>query len=640
MKLKFRGRHLFIAVAGPLVVLAFFGFAVAQKSATNVFGGLFGSALAGTSIGLLIGGFAYYYHDLKSSRIELPKPVVKRAKAKKKSPVISKLSSRIFRGARTDILTAGITETPSMFYYKWATYFLYALAGSLPTAFVLAFVLKSEFPLLIALTPFFVLFGPQFQIRSSRGDRKRAIDDELPFFALYSAVLADAGISLYSAFKRLVGEGIFRQIEKDASYLVRAVEFMGQDQITAMDELARTHPSKQMSDMLFGYTSEIRSGGDVAGYLSDKADELLQWLEFRFEKYGDSVSDIGEMMTAMFFILPTLVLAMAFVSPSVAVSVVWMMNALVIPIVGVAMIFQIRSMQPKSLDIFKGDLKAGIAAGAVSAIALFLLKAPYWALIASGAVAGTMAYSVNVFFQKRVADEEEASLEGFVRDLAEYRKAGYTITRAIERLSQEGKYARSFVETLRRIAARLQLGMRLSELRAGNSWIGRQVFFLLGQIEDTGGGSARELEAVHRFVERYTFAKRTVKSRMRIYQMLSIFTPVGLALLIFVMASMVSMMKFLPFSLPTGGLQLGAVSSSSSGVVIPPALFQASYIMVIISSIFMSLSAIEARDFTIKNMWMVAFTVLLASLAIFFFTTFGSALLVKFMPTSLFALAK
>lgn len=632
MKIKLKGRHLFLALAGPLVVLAFFGFAVAQKSATSVWGGLFGASLAGASIGLLIGGLAYYYKELKAGRIELPGPAVKRAKVKRKSPLVSGLSSRLFHGARTDILTAGIAETPSAFYYRWAAYFLYVLAGSLPTAFALAFLLKNPLPLLLALSPFFTLLGPAFQIRSSRGDRKRAIEDELPFFALYSAVLADAGISLYIAFRRLVGQGIFRQIEKDASYLVRAVEFLGQDHITAMDELARVHPSRQVSDLLFGYTSEIRSGGDVAGYLSDKARELLQWLEFRFERYGDSVSDIGEMMTALFFILPTLVLAMAFVSPSVAVSVVWMMNSLVIPIVGVAMIFQIRSMQPRSLDIYRGNLRAGLIAGAVSVVALFLLKAPYWAVVASGAVAGTMAYSVDVFFQKRAVDEEENSLEGFVRDLTEYRKAGYTITRAIERLSQEGKYAGSFVETLRGVSAKLQLGMRLSELRVGSSWIGRQVFFLLGQIEDTGGGSARELEAVHMFVERYAFAKRTVKSRMRIYQVLAIFTPVGLTLLIFVMASMVSMMKFLPFVMPSGGLQLGAVSSSQSGIVIPPMLFQASYIMVIMSSIFMALSAVEARDFTIKNMWMVAFTVLLASLAIFIFTTFGGTLLVKLMP--------
>lgn len=635
MKIKIHGWKLFMVLAGPLVVLAFFGFAVAQKYGSNVYGGLFGAFLAGASIGVLIGGFYTYYDELKKNKITLPKIRVKQAKPKKKNKYISKLSSSLFRGNKTEILSAGITEAPSLFYYKWAEYFFYSLIASISASFVIAFILKTPLPLVIMLVPFIILLGPNFQLKSNKGDRKRAIDDELPFFALYSATLADAGISLYDAFKRLSGHGIFRQIEKDASYLIRAVEFLGQDFITALDDLARVHPSKQMSDMLYGYTSEIRSGGDVAGYLMDRASELLQWLEFRFTKYGDSVSDIGEMTMALFFILPTLILAMAFINPSSAVSAVWLVNALVIPIIGIAVIFQIRSMQPKSLDIFHGNLNAGIIAGVITGVIMFVLKTPMWAIASAGTTAGTLAYSIDVFFQKRRADEEERSLEPFIRDLTELRKSGQTIPRSIERLAYEGKYAGSFMELLRSVSAKMKLGFRLSDLKVGSSWIGRQVFFLLGQIEDTGGGSAKELETVHRFIERYMFAKRTVKSRMRIYQLLSIITPVGLAVLIFVMSAMIEYLKFTPFALPSS-FNIGTISSSGGGILIPPALFQASYIMVIISSIFMSLSATVASDFTVKNMWRVAFTVLIASLSIFFLTTFGTTLMTKLMPTSLF----
>ena len=632
--MKLKGWQLYMIFVGPLVVLAFFGFAVAMKSPTNVYGALFGAALAGTAIGLIIGGFATFYEQMKREKITLPKPKVRRVKEKKKSPFIVKISKTLFRGNKVDLLAAGVSEAPSLFYYRWATYFFYSIAVSVPLGFALAFILKSLLPLLLLAAPLVVLLGPSFQLSTNRGDRKRAMNDELPFFTLYAAILADAGISLYDAFKKLVGAGIFKRIENDALYLVRAVEFLGQDHLTAMDTLARTHPSKEFSDLLYGYTSEIRSGGDTAGFLMDRANEMLNWLEFRFTKYGDSVSDIGEMLTAMFFILPTLILAMAFVSPATATSIVWLVNALVIPIIGVAIIFQIKGMQPKSLDIYQGNLTMGVIAGAVTAAIIFILKAPVWAVAASGIIAGTMAYSVDVFFQKKVADDEERGLEPFMRDLTEYRKTGYTIQRAIERLADEGKYPASFMNTLRSISSKLQLGFRLSDLRVGNSWIGRQIFFLLGQIEDTGGGSAKELERVHAFVERYTFAKRTVISRMRIYQFLSVFTPVGLAFLIFIMSSMIGFLKFSPFSIPSS-FNIGAVSSSGGTITIPPQLFQASYIMVIISSVFMSLTATEASDFTIKNMWRVAFTVLLASLTIFFLTTYGTQIMSKVMRVAL-----
>ncbi|MDP8024160.1 MAG: hypothetical protein RAK20_06830, partial [Conexivisphaerales archaeon] len=169
-------------------------------------------------------------------------------------------------------------------------------------------------------------------------------------------------------------------------------------------------------------------------------------------------------------------------------------------------------------------------------------------------------------------------------------------------------------------------------IRAGSSWLGRQIFFLLGQIDDTGGGPARELESVHTFVERYLFAKKAVKSRMKVYQMLTVFTPVCLSFLIFVMSSMVGMMKFMPFSTPSS-FSIGSVSATHSGVSIPSMLFQASYIMVIITSIFMSLSGTVASGFTIKNMWRVALTVLLASISVFIFTSYGPSLASRLMPS-------
>ena len=56
------------------------------------------------------------------------------------------------------------------------------------------------------------------------------MEDELPFFAFYSSMMASAGVTLYEAMRRLIGRGIYRRLENDAVYLVRSVEFMGEDQ--------------------------------------------------------------------------------------------------------------------------------------------------------------------------------------------------------------------------------------------------------------------------------------------------------------------------------------------------------------------------------------------------------------------------
>ena len=107
--------------------------------------------------------------------------------------------------------------------------------------------------------------------------------------------------------------------------------------------------------------------------------------------------------------------------------------------------------------------------------------------------------------------------------------------------------------------------------------------------------------------------------------MLTLFTPVGLALLIFIMSAMFTFLK-LP-SLSFSG-SLVSVSSTSLGsyTTLPSQLFTASYVMVVEAGFFMALSSTVAVDFTVKNVWRVALTLILASATIFVLTTFAPAL--------------
>ncbi|MEM0288271.1 MAG: hypothetical protein QXG05_08935, partial [Nitrososphaerota archaeon] len=143
-------------------------------------------------------------------------------------------------------------------------------------------------------------------------------------------------------------------------------------------------------------------------------------------------------------------------------------------------------------------------------------------------------------------------------------------------------------------------------------------------MEDSGGGTPKEFETIHEFIEKFTAAKAMVKARMKIYQMLTMATPLGLAILVFVMSTFLTL-----FGASGAALNTGIINTS-----IPPSLFSASYIMVIVSAAFMSLTAGVASDFTIKNAWRVSVSVLLASITIFLLTNFGGAI-VGLLPHSL-----
>ncbi|MEM0124511.1 MAG: hypothetical protein QXF41_03150, partial [Candidatus Micrarchaeaceae archaeon] len=206
--------------------------------------GLASVTLIGSGMGLLIGGFAYYWEEMKQSKIGLPpRPKIRHIKETKRNKHLDKIAARLARNSGEDILRAGVNNTPHAFYYKWVNYGLWSMIAAIPASFALAFILKDLIPLIALSVPLFVVFIiPPVSLKSTAGDRKRAMEDELPFFSLYVSTLADAGISLYDAMKRLIGRGVFQYVERDAVYLERSVEFMGQDQLSAVDMVARSHP--------------------------------------------------------------------------------------------------------------------------------------------------------------------------------------------------------------------------------------------------------------------------------------------------------------------------------------------------------------------------------------------------------------
>lgn len=441
---RVRGWVVFMALAPLAVLVAWAGLAIAVTAKPMEWQrALFGAALVGVSVGVLVGGLATYWEQLRSGRISLPRrPRVRPVRGGRRNPHLDRVARALARRRSKEVLRAGISSTPSAFYYRWVRIAAYSLAGLAPASITVSLIIGSPLPLLLMAAPLAaILVGPDLVVRSAAGDRRRGAEDELPFFALYSSVMASAGVQLYEAMRRLIGRGIYRRLEGDAVYLQRSVEFMGEDQMTAIDRLARSHPSRSVRDFLYGYSSELRSGGDAAGYLSGRAEELLRWLQFRFERYADSVSDMGEMMTAMFFVLPAIVLTTAFVAPSASMGLVWIMSGLVIPATGVLAVLVIRGSQPRTGDVFRGNATMGAAAGIAAGILTYLTSiaagstAAPWAPLAAAIISGSIAHGVPVHLKLRAISEEERSLPDFLRDVTEYRKAGYTVSRAIVALA-------------------------------------------------------------------------------------------------------------------------------------------------------------------------------------------------------------
>ncbi len=158
--------------------------------------------------------------------------------------------------------------------------------------------------------PAILLLFPIMYLSSRRGDRRRRVEDELPWFALYASIMQSAGLSLYESFKRLIGKGILPAIESEATIIERNVKMLGMDQVNAIEALARRHPSRRFSEFLYSYTTILRTGGDLVSYLEGRVREYLELLKFRLKRYAERSVDLGEILITMFFILTSIVVSL------------------------------------------------------------------------------------------------------------------------------------------------------------------------------------------------------------------------------------------------------------------------------------------------------------------------------------------
>ena len=519
---------------------------------------------------------------------------------------LRKLAERSSPSIAKDVVKANETLSPYKLAAKSLFYTLIALFICTPVAVFLAVFVNPVF-LAVMAAPAIPLTYSRLKLKSAAGDRKRAVDDELPFFAMYASVLQSVGVNLYNALLQAIGKGVFKQIEKDALIVKRNVEFFFRSPVEALEEVGKLHPNEKMKTLLLGYTSEWRSGGDLTRYLEAKADDCLKDMNFKWKSYADKTSDIGETTVSLLFVLPMMILMSAFVFPSQAMTMVGAATSLAVPLITVAVFGLVNASQPKTYDILKGDLKLSIIAGAITLASTILLGTPLWLCIAATLAAASTFYGASVFLQLRENGVLEKVLPQFLRDVTEYRKMGYDIAKAVMKISEENTYNTAFNNLLQAVARQMKLGVRMAEVEIPTrSWLTKMSFFLLTEIVESGGGTASSMEKLTDFVSQVVRTKRETSASMRLYQALSIFTPVGLSLITALMFTLMTAFA----SAVTPGVAVGLLGSIAQ---MPQGLVDMSYLLVLASSACIALLTAKTVDLTAKNTLWITVNMALAA---------------------------
>ena len=211
-------------------------------------------------------------------------------------------------------------------------------------------------PLISGLMLFGMTFGvlqiiPAFRVKN----RAAKLSEEIPHFIGYMSTLATSGLTLEGIFKAIAKEETDEDIVKDARFIVRNIDILGMDLITAIKDLIHRTPVGPYSELLDGAIVTVSTGGDLKEYFNATARVQLEEKKMLLQKTTESLGSVAEIYTILLIVFPLLAVIMlsimGIMSPSLGgFDLLTLMNILtfgVIPLSGVLMLIMMDTMVPK-----------------------------------------------------------------------------------------------------------------------------------------------------------------------------------------------------------------------------------------------------------------------------------------------------
>jgi len=192
---------------------------------------------------------------------------------------------------------------------------------------------------------------PTFRVKN----RASKLSEEIPHFIGYMSTLATSGLTLEGIFKAISREETNEEIVKDARFIVRNIDILGMDLISAIRDLVHRTPVGPYSELLDGAIITVSTGGDLKEYFNATAKVQLEEKKMLLQKTTEALGSVAEIYTILLIVFPLLAVIMlsimGIMSPSLGgFDLLTLMNLLtfaVIPLCGVMMLIMMDTMVPK-----------------------------------------------------------------------------------------------------------------------------------------------------------------------------------------------------------------------------------------------------------------------------------------------------
>jgi flagellar protein FlaJ len=400
------------------------------------------------------------------------------------------------------------------------------LAGVMTAVLVVwAAFARLPFLFLIGIAPLvmflLVLNSPRF----SKSSRASALENELPFVVGFMSILAGGGLSLMETLRQISGLNIFPAASREARRILIDAEVFGHDPITALDRAAKYSPSRGWGELLSGYTTVLRTGGDYVNYLNLHLKDSFEALAERIKRTVETVGLVSESFLIVAVVLGmtlfTLYLVEALVNGNPAgITNVFIFAFVVVPLLSAAFVWLTDAVSPKWPYIDTKAYKVFAVCFPLGVI-LFLIPLPVKLYLHVSLSLLVISAAPAFVATKRSRERRmiERMLPEFIKDVAEGRKIGLPPEESIERTGETNNYS-ALSKHVNKMAAQLSWGVSLTKVIAAfsrevNSWIAKAIGTLMLEVVEIGGATLRGFDEMAVFTNRVSIMESDKRSSLR-----------------------------------------------------------------------------------------------------------------------------
>lgn len=380
--------------------------------------------------------------------------------------------------------------------------------------------------------------------RKAKPDKRlgERLDRELPYVITLITIMAASGITPFGSFTKLARYKLLPYIMKEARNIIGQVHILGEDPLTAMEKRANISASRQYRDLLMGYVSTVRNGGDIASFLQSKMKSIF---EYEVAIARQSVAKVGGLVDAYMIMqviglsLYVVLVAMSSTAsggssmlpvslpsspvfsylivfvllPGISLVILYVMDKVVFSTLVGARDILMKGIyfSLAAIIAFVALLGAGVLQKVIDpvyALPIFLIAASAWP-----------AYKA-MKFEKNMKGME-GDLPSYLRDVAESRKAGLSPEKCIVYASERIRDS-TFQGVVKSFANQLEWGVPLRKIYENlatnvKSFSALIHFRVLIEAIESGGGYTTSLEILAQSSESSYNIEREKSSMLKPY---------------------------------------------------------------------------------------------------------------------------